>query len=159
MKHTAKLMFALGAMALAAGAQASTIYKYRAPDGSIAYSNSRPAGVAIIEEMDSSALANDPQTMYRGAATTRAPVTGDVDARLQRIARADAAVDRAQTSLQNAKDALERGREPQPGERTGTVSGFTRLNEAYYARISALEQAVAAAQQQLDDAYRARREA
>lgn len=155
---------ALAAGFFLAGAQAAlagTIYKYRGPDGQIVYSSTKPQGVAIIEQLDSQALANDPRTQYSArAAAGGTPSTADAAAlHLQRIARADAAIDRARQNLKNAQDALERGREPQPGERIGTASGFSRLTPAYEERVAALEQAVAAAQQQLDAAYQARREA
>ncbi|HEY4375384.1 MAG TPA: DUF4124 domain-containing protein [Burkholderiales bacterium] len=144
---------------LAAGTQAATIYKYRGADGQIAYSTTRPQGVAVIEEMDSKALADDPRTQYhaRDAIGSAPAPTAAADAHLERIARADASIERAQQNLKNAQAALEAGREPQPGERNGTASGFSRLTPAYEERVAALEQAVDVAQRQLDEAYRARR--
>lgn len=150
------LALALGL--LAAGAQAATIYKYRGADGQIVYSTTRPAGAAVIEEMDSKTLADDPRTQYHArAAIGGAPAaSAQADAHLQRIAQADANVEQARQNLKNAQAALEAGREPLPGERAGTVSGFSRLTPAYEDRVAALEQSVALAQQQLDEAYRVR---
>jgi hypothetical protein len=64
----------------------------------------------------------------------------------------------ARQNLEAAKKALEAGREPQEGERTGIVSkgggARSQLNETYYQRIKSLEDAVTAAQNQLDAAQR-----
>ena len=143
------------AMLMAGAVQADTIYKYRGSDGEMAYSNTRPRGVEILGEMDSKALSADPQTVY----SSRAAVGGaaQADARLQRLAEADATVLRARQNLRAAQEALARGREPLPGERSGTASGYSRLNQAYEDRVGGLERAVQLAQQQLDAAYEARR--
>ena len=149
--------WALGAVLLLAGAQAAqaeTIYKYKGPDGVIVYSTTKPKNTPVLAEMDSAALANDPHTLFPAQAATGQP--NAADAHLQRIAEADANVTRAQQNLKNAQDALANSREPLPGERIGTASGFSRLDDAYNRRIAALEQAVTLAQQQLDAAYRAR---
>ena len=77
---------------------------------------------------------------------------------------ADTEVQDAQRALDAARTALEAGREPQEGERVGTTinkgrsTGSTRASDAYAQRIQALEDAVAAAQKNLDDAL-ARRNA
>jgi hypothetical protein len=152
----------LGAALLLAGAQAAqadTIYKYKGPDGVIVYSTTKPKNTPIISEMDSAALSSDQHTQYHAQAAAGSQASAEADAHLQRIAEANASVARAEQNLRAAQDALERGREPLPGERTGTVTGFTRLNDVYNQRIAGLEQAVALAQQRLDAAYRARGEA
>ena len=57
----------------------------------------------------------------------------------------------AQQQLQSAKSALETGREPQAGERTGIAGGGSRLTDAYSLRIKALEDAAASAQKRVDE--------
>jgi hypothetical protein len=58
----------------------------------------------------------------------------------------------ARLALKNAEAALAAGKEPLPGERTGTVGGGSRLNEAYFARQKSLEDAVAAARKRVEEA-------
>ncbi|HEX4328317.1 MAG TPA: DUF4124 domain-containing protein [Burkholderiales bacterium] len=150
----------LGAALLLLGAQAAqaeTIYKYKGPDGVIVYSTTKPKNTPVLAEMDSAALASDPHTLYPAQAAAGGSASSTAaDAHLQRLAEADANVRRAQQNLKNAQDALESGREPLPGERIGTVSGRSRLNDSYNQRLAALEHAVALAQGQLNEAYRAR---
>ena len=154
----AAVLLVLAAIPLA---HAETIYKFRGAGRVIEYSNTRPKGVPILAEMDSQALAEEQRNTARAApgAPPVAPsrLQADADARLQRMARADADVQRAERQLRDAEAALAQGREPLPGERSGTVSGYSRLNESYAARITRLERAVELARAQLDEAYRARR--
>ena len=70
----------------------------------------------------------------------------------QTLDAATAEVTAAQRNLAAAKAALESGQEPQGGERTGTAKGGSQLTGAYAKRIKSLEDGVAAAQKQLDDA-------
>lgn len=65
---------------------------------------------------------------------------------------ADQAVHQAQQQLATAERELEVGRTPLPGERRGNVNGHSRLTQAYFARIAALEQKVEEARQQLNEA-------
>jgi len=60
----------------------------------------------------------------------------------------------ADAALKAAEAKRDLGEEPQPGERSGTVSGFTRLNENYQARQQAIEREVAAARKRYDDAVK-----
>ena len=48
----------------------------------------------------------------------------------------------AQQALKAAEQARDAGKEPLPGERTGTAGGGSRLNDAYYERQRKLEQDV-----------------
>jgi hypothetical protein len=156
--HMLSLAYGLGAGLLLAGAQAAqaeTIYKYKGPDGVIVYSTTRPKNTPVLAEMDSAALASDPHTLYPAQAAAGG-ASSAADAHLQRMAEADANVLRAQQNLKNAQDALASGREPLPGERIGTVSGRSRLDDSYNQRLAALERGVTLAQRQLDEAFRAR---
>jgi len=60
----------------------------------------------------------------------------------------------AQLALQAAEAKRDQGAEPQAGERTGNVTGGSRLNENYMARQAALEQEVAAAGKRYEDAMK-----
>jgi len=138
-------------------AQAATIYKYRGADGLIEYSTTKPKDRPIIAEMDSKVMARDQRNIVPSTTSAvTATLERDADARLRQQDLANDNVARAEQNLREAQLALEQGKEPLPGERTGTVSGFARLNESYAARVAGLERAVQVAQAQLEDAYRAR---
>ncbi len=90
------------------------------------------------------------------------PVATDkppADNRAQRLREATVEVEAATQALAQARARLDTGKEPLPGERTGTAGGGSRLNEAYWARQAANEQAVAQAQARLDAATAARNRA
>jgi len=75
-------------------------------------------------------------------------------ARSEELERAYAEVVAAQKALDEARRKREEGVEPLPGERIGTVSGKSRLTEAYLERQKALEEEVRAAERRLAEAYR-----
>ena len=87
--------------------------------------------------------------LFAGSAFAQAPETRTtlLDRAYDEVRAADAALKAAE-----AKRSL--GEEPQGGERSGTTSGFTRLNENYYARQQALEQEIAAARKRYEDAVK-----
>jgi len=62
----------------------------------------------------------------------------------------------AEAALNAARLRQSAGREPLEGERTGTATGGSRLNETYDARQRENEKAVADAQARLDRAVAAR---
>lgn len=72
---------------------------------------------------------------------------------------ADSEVRSAQQELNAAKAALEAGRDPQPGERSGTAKGGSRLTDDYFQRVKTLEDAVANAQKRLDEVVAQRKSA
>jgi hypothetical protein len=148
---------ALILLAVPYAAQARTIYKYMGANGIVEYSTEKPKDRPIIAEMDSKTLADDQRNIVRSGVTSPGSqsLVASADARVKRQNEANANVQRAEQNLKEAQAALEAGREPLPGERTGTVSGFTRLNESYAARVGALERSVELARAQLDEAYRA----
>ncbi len=70
--------------------------------------------------------------------------------------KASGDVEAAERALQEAKADLERGREPQEGERLGLKGGGSRLSPAYEERVRQLEQRVTLAEERLRAAYAAR---
>ena len=70
--------------------------------------------------------------------------------------RVDREIVSADKALARSEKALQEGRAPLPGERTGKVGGGSRLNEAYFHRLRALQTAVERAKQRLELAYAAR---
>lgn len=80
----------------------------------------------------------------------------ETQAREARWRRVDQEITNAIAVVQKDEADLENGREPLPGERLGMVWGGTRLTQDYFDRIRALELAVQAAKERLDNAYQAR---
>lgn len=76
------------------------------------------------------------------------------ESRTTQLDRAYDEVRAAGAALKAAEAKREQGEEPQPGERTGTVGGFSRLNDTYFARQQALEQEIAAARKRYEDAVK-----
>lgn len=132
-------------------AHGQTVYRSVMPDGSIVFGDKPAPGAkeskpVVLQKPNIVAPVQRPP---RAGATSQQPdlVTADADVRT------------AQTNLEQARAALEAGREPQPGERIGTAGGASRLTDAYQQRLKGLEDAVAAAQKQLDDAIARRNSA
>jgi len=76
--------------------------------------------------------------------------------RAARLREVDAEVRAATEGLERARAQLQAGIEPLPGERTGTATGGSRLNEAYEARQAENQRAVADAEERLKRAVAAR---
>ncbi len=154
----ASLLIVLGGIG---AAQAQTIYKFVGPDGVVEYSSSHPpAGTKILTEIESKSLtpAQREAVERQRLASAAHSAEGEalVKARIKRMNDADAAIIAAQRQLEKAEQALQDGRESEPGERLGTAGGHARLTDDYFQRITSLEQAVTDARQRLDQAYLAR---
>jgi len=141
------------------------IFRSVMPDGRIIYGDKPAPGAKEAEQvrLPPSNIASPTQRSEAGVSPTQ-PSGAGASPRQQALDAADAEVQDAQRALDAAKTALEAGREPQEGERAGTTitkgrsTGSTRASDTYVQRIEALEDAVAAAQKNLDDAL-ARRNA
>ena len=134
---------------------AQKIYKVQMPDGSIVFTDSVPRGAKVIEERDASKA---PQLTIpppaRPTASTRPPAA---DARSpSSIDKASGEVEAAERALREAQAELERGREPQEGERLGLKGGGSRLSPEYETRVRQLELRVTQAEERLKAAYAAR---
>ncbi|HUO44228.1 MAG TPA: DUF4124 domain-containing protein [Burkholderiales bacterium] len=137
----------LSLMALPALAQ-QPVYRSVMPDGRIIYGDKPAPGAAKSEQVQLPPL-NTIAPPENGGEQAAPPAPQPTD-------EADAEIANARQALQQAKAALDAGREPQPEERIGKVGGGTRLTDAYFERIRGLENAVTAAQQRLDAALAAR---
>ena len=148
MKHNlAALLLAL----FAAGAAAQTVYKSIMPDGRTVYGEKPAAGAKKVETIETPSAktgmtAITPEEQARAAESKLRPSVAPAPA-----GRTQEAQD-ARLALKNAEAALAAGKEPLPGERTGTVGGGSRLNEAYFARQKSLEDAVVAARKRVEEA-------
>jgi hypothetical protein len=144
-------------LALAAPAAAQTVYRYVTPDGRTIFSDQPVPGAKLQGTVTPPAPPSSAPVESRKVP----PAAADqpADNRAQRLRAATEEVEAATQSLAQARARLSDGKEPLEGERTGTAGGGSRLNEAYWARQAANEQAVANAQARLDAATAARNRA
>jgi hypothetical protein len=143
--------------ALTGTASAQKAYRYVYPDGRVVYSDKPVPGARLQGEV----AAPPPPTVAPappGGASGAQKAAGEDPAatRVNRLAKADEEVRAAEEALNQARLRQIAGREPLPGERTGTVSGKSRLNEGYEERQRALEKEVTDAEARLDRAVAAR---
>jgi len=143
-------LIALAFGVAAAPAIAQNMQKYVTPDGRTVYSDHPIPGARLVGEVAppppidpkaaaaAQARAKDNAEKANAAAAKR--VEGDKSGQQQEDAAA---------ALARAKANLEKGKEPLPGERTGTAGGGSRLNDAYWARQRANEKAVQDAEARL----------
>ena len=87
-------------------------------------------------------------TLYAGAALAQAQDTRSA------LDKAYDDVRAADQALRLAEAKRDQATEPQPGERTATATGFSRLNDNYFARQATIEQEIAAAKKRYDDAVK-----
>ena len=123
------------------------------PDGKIVYGDKPAPGAKETKQLNLAPMnvASPPQ------APDTSPTTNPADpAPVDKNAEINAARQR----LEAAQKALNEGREQREGDRIGVAKGgsaSSRLSESYLDRVKALEDNVAAAQQQFDAAQRAAR--
>ncbi|HEX7385491.1 MAG TPA: hypothetical protein VF291_14335, partial [Burkholderiaceae bacterium] len=131
------------------------VYKYVYPDGRIVYSDEPVPGARLEAQVEAPPppdMSSPPAAPPRPVPAAPAPASGKAPATL------DQAWDRlklARQQLKEAKARLESGREPLEGERTGTATGGSRLNDTYWARQKANESAVDAAEKRVREAQEA----
>ena len=148
------------AVLLAASAAAQTVYRYVTPDGRTIFSDQPVPGAKLQGTVAPPAPpSGTPAPASGAAAAAPAPADRPGEARQQRLREATQEVEAATQALAQARSQLEAGKEPLEGERTGTAGGGSRLNDSYWARQAANEQAVARAQARLDAATAARNRA
>jgi hypothetical protein len=121
----------VAAVLLAQPAPAQTLYKSITPDGRVVYSDTSKQGVVPPSDRDKAALKKMQSERKAG------------DGSQDRLRRAEIA-------LHDAEVAQSMGKEPQAGERLGTVSGNQRLTDAYWERQKKLEDAVTTARSNLE---------
>jgi hypothetical protein len=139
-------------LAAASGlATAGTIYKYERPDGTTVYSDSPVKGAKLVERLDF----QEPPPAGAPAQQARDGSADDFAAsRLEAIDEADMRLQGAARALRDAEQRQEKGVEPLPGERLGTVGGKSRLAPSYFDRQQNNAADVDAARAALDEAYR-----
>lgn len=142
---------------------AETIYRQVMPDGRIVYADRLLPGARIDHtiKVDRPIKGNvwavesgtKPVSPLRGESTpVKRVAVPPTSSRKMTVDEAYAEVIRAEMLLEDAKRQQEEGVEPLPGERTGTVSGKSRLNEAYHERQKLLAKYVNYAEEALKKA-------
>jgi len=140
------LMAMLAVAAMAAQAQ-GVYYQSVMPDGRVVVGDKPTPGAREVRQIPlRQGNISAPLSNPAGAGTA------NVLTPKQAAEVADGEIADAKLQLQTAKAALEAGREPKEGERAGTAGGGSRLTDAYFKRIKALEDGVSAAQNRLDAA-------
>jgi hypothetical protein len=149
-------LIAIAITLLCAGAEAQDrIYKVRTPDGRILFTDTPPPGARIESEREvppptpPAPVQPDREEQLRSLQQQAAKAGERQRDRSAQLDQAFAAVQAAEAGLDTARQQLEAGREPQPGERIGTARGGTRSTPAYEQRIAGLEKAIVAAEQRL----------
>jgi len=142
------------ALALASpAANAQGMYRSVMPDGKIVYSDKPPPGAKESTKLNLAPLNIATPQQAPDAPPPANPADG---APVDKAANLAA----ARQKLEAAQKALAEGREQREGDRIGVAKGgsaSSRLSESYLDRVKALEDNVAAAQQQFDAAQRAAR--
>ncbi len=157
MNISKRILLAAGLLALAMlGAQSATaqkFYKSTLPDGKVVYGDKPAPGAVKVEEtsVDTSKKGIGPAPKTEGLSREAATLQQLEKDRAKRDA-ATGKVQEAEQALRAAEAARDSGKEPLPGERIGTAGGSSRLNDIYFARQKKLEEAVASARRNLDQA-------
>lgn len=129
---------------------AQTVYKSVDEQGNVTYSAEPPKQSEAVERVK---LPPGPTPAERSAAEQRAKEIDQAADKAESSRTAgesarNARIEAAEKQVELAKQRLEAAKEVGPGDRTGTASGGSRLNESYWERVrkaeSALEEAQAA---------------
>lgn len=151
MRHFLPLAFASAALACSFSAPAQTpVYKLEAPDGRTVYSDKVLPQTKVKKKITESEL------------TVIAPLAAAKEGQAQSGSKLDElwrSRNAAQSELDAARSAKANGEEPLPGERIGTASRRSRLNDAYWARQDALQRGIDNAQRRLERAEQNLRDA
>ena len=115
---------------------AQTVYKSTMPDGRVIFGDRPEPGAAKVESSHPDVSKKGVQLAPGGAART-------VDEMASARKREEANEDRlsaGEEAVRKAEAAVANGKEPLPGERTGTAGGGSRLNDSYWARQKKLRE-------------------
>ena len=127
---------------------AQPVYKSTLPDGRVIYGDQPDPAAAKVEE-------SRPDTSSRGIGGIT-PGEAQALEQMEKTRRerdsSDARLQALQKTLLDAEAAQAAGKEPLPGERIGIAGGASRLDDSYWARQRALEDAVLKARRDLDEA-------
>ncbi len=150
----ARVVLASGLLGLAMmPALGQHIYKYRMPDGTILYTDSQSG---YTDQYTRGKLAETLTEPTPAPAEVEDAMRARRETRDKNASNASAAqstgVDAAYAMMNQARQALQAGLEPLPGERLGNVDGGTRLSPAYWTLVQGLRLSVNGAHDRLDRA-------
>ena len=150
--YFAFVLLAAAVFAVPAGAQ--TIYKYLQPDGRVVYSDKPVPGAKLEEEIEPPPPADPANAERQGKdnEASRKELKRAADQRASSFDQAWADLQLWTRRLEEARAALEAGREPLEGERTGTAGRKARMNDAYWLRQRENQAAVAEAEARVREA-------
>jgi hypothetical protein len=141
----------LAGLPLSGYGQEQLIYRSVDKNGRVTFSDRPPAQARVVETISvptgPTSTGVPPDTLEQRSAV-RDQLQGEANARARGLIDASEQISVAYAALQSAKAAQAAGKEPLPGERIGTASGFSRFREEYWDRQRQLQTAV-------DDAQRA----
>lgn len=135
---------------LAGTLHAQSTFKSTMPDGRVIYGEKPAPGAAKVETLRPPPRESGVRPLPPGAGAPPAAERPAEDPELRRSqAQAELAV--AEQALRDAQEALDKGKEPLPGERSGTADkGRSRLNDAYWERQRQLEQRLETARRDVE---------
>ena len=146
---------ALGLVFISSGTLAlgQTIYKLQSADGRTVYSDKVLPKTKVRKELtdkesELSVIAPPASVAGHGAQVAENQVATQLTKRDELWRERN----RAQADLDAARRAKAQGEEPLPGERIGTASGRSRLNDGYWARQDSLDRGIEGAQRRLERA-------
>ena len=138
-------------------AHAQGVFRSVMPDGEIVYGDKPATGAKESKQVNLAPLnISTPTQGSQGSPDAGAGAGAGAGAAAPGNNNAEVAA--ARQNLAEAQKALDAGREQREGDRVGVAKGggaSSRLSEGYLQRVKALEDAVAAAQKQLEEAQRA----
>ena len=148
MKHVIQTALALVFASSGTFALGQTIYKLQQADGRTVYSDKVLPKTRVQKEI------TDRQSELSVVAPPAPSQVAENQATAQLAKRDQLWREResAQSDLDAARRAKAQGEEPLPGERIGTASRHSRLNNAYWARQDSLDRGIEAAQRRLERA-------
>ena len=132
---------------------AQVVYKSTMPDGHVVYGNAPAPGAKKVEPME-------PRTGDTGARATvpeQEQALRDRQSDREKQDAQQSKIVELEKALKEAEAAQAAGHEPTEGERTTTVNGTSKLNEAYWKRQQELQEAVEEARTRLAQARGAAR--
>ena len=131
------------------------VYKYRMPDGSVAFTH-EVSTTGTLEEVigvpppDSAQVEQALRVKLRREEDKVNRIASQREADLSAVV---AEIRDATIALETAKQKLKSGLEPSPGEYLGAAGGHMRLSPSYWRRVRELQLAIDDARERLDDAY------
>ena len=141
-------LVALSLIAFVTPSMAQKVYTWTAEDGSTVYSDQPPPpGVTGQEFTPSTSTVVEQNRAQRSRLLRESrDISRRTDEKIRRRENLQQELQAARQALADAREALESGLAPQPGELRRNVSGGTWRDEAYFERVKGLERKVAEAE-------------